>query len=77
MTDRIDSEALVARVRVPVMILHGTEDHTIPIAEARRVFAAANPPKEMIEVAGAGHAAVWFGAYRERALAALKEWTKP
>jgi hypothetical protein len=31
----------------------------------------------LIEVAGAGHAAVWFGPTRDRALAALAAWTAP
>jgi fermentation-respiration switch protein FrsA (DUF1100 family) len=77
MTDTIDSEAMIGRLRVPVMMLHGTEDHAIPIEEARRLYAAAREPKELIEVAGAGHAAVWFGPTRDRALAALAAWTAP
>jgi fermentation-respiration switch protein FrsA (DUF1100 family) len=76
MTDTIDTEALIGRLQVPVMILHGTEDGAIPIAEARRVYAAAHEPKEMIEVQGAGHVQTWFGPTRDRALAALAEWTK-
>lgn len=77
MTDTFDSEALIRDVHVPVMILHGTEDRTIALAEARRLYAAANQPKTMIEVPGAGHAAVWFGPTRDRALAALAAWTAP
>jgi uncharacterized protein len=74
MPDQLDSEALIDAVGVPVMILHGTEDDAIPVSEARRLFAAAREPKTMIEVAGAGHGAVWFGDTRERALAALTSW---
>ena len=77
MTDKFDSEALVRRVHVPIMILHGTADRTIPVEEARRLYAAANQPKKMIEVAGAGHCAVWFGPTRAKALAALAAWTEP
>jgi fermentation-respiration switch protein FrsA (DUF1100 family) len=76
MADPIDSEALIGQLRVPLLMLHGTEDRAIPIAEARRLYAAAPGPKEMIEVPGAPHAQVWFGPYRERALAALTAWTK-
>jgi alpha-beta hydrolase superfamily lysophospholipase len=75
MTDPLDSEALIGQVKAPVMILHGTADDAIPITEARRLYIAAHEPKAMIEVSGAGHAAVWFGATRERALAALATWT--
>ncbi len=77
MTDTLDSAALIGRLRVPVMILHGTADSAIPIGEARRLFAAAHQPKTMIEVAGAPHAQTWFGPARDRALAALAEWTAP
>ncbi|MGE5270133.1 MAG: alpha/beta hydrolase [Thiohalocapsa sp.] len=77
MTDTIDSEAMIRHLRVPVLILHGSEDRAIPIGEARRLYAAAHEPKAMIEVAGAGHVETWFGIARARALAALAEWTKP
>jgi alpha-beta hydrolase superfamily lysophospholipase len=68
---------MIGRLRVPVMMLHGTEDHAVPIEEARRLYAAAREPKELIEVAGAYHAEVWFGPTRDRALAALAAWTAP
>ena len=77
MRDPLDSEALISKLHVPVMILHGTADAVIPIAEARRVYAAANQPKTMIEVEGAQHAGVWSGEPRQRALAALAAWTRP
>ncbi|HEV8678572.1 MAG TPA: alpha/beta fold hydrolase, partial [Stellaceae bacterium] len=77
MTNKLDSEALIGAIGVPLLILHGTADEAIPIAEARRLYAAAKDPKEMIEVAGAAHGEVWFGATRDRALAALTKWTTP
>lgn len=77
MTDTLDTEALVGRLNVPVMILHGTEDEAIPLVEARRLFAAAHQPKAMIEVEGAPHAQTWFGPARDRALKALAAWTAP
>ncbi len=75
MSDTLDSEALIGDLGVPVMILHGTADQTIPIGEARRLYAAAHEPKTMIEVQGAPHAQTWFGPARDRALAALAAWT--
>ncbi len=75
--DPFDSAAVIGKLLVPVMILHGTADRSIPIAEARRLYAAAREPKTMIEVEGAGHGGVWVGAARERALAALAAWTAP
>ena len=77
MRDPLDSEALIGKLHVPVMILHGTADGVIPIGEARRLYAAAHEPKTLIEVEGAEHAGVRSGAPRQRALAALAAWTKP
>jgi uncharacterized protein len=73
--DQYDSEALIDRVTAPVMILHGTADATIPIAEARRLYDAAHQPKTMIEVEGAGHTEAMQGDARTRALRALATWT--
>ena len=77
MTNTLDSEKLIGRLQVPVMMLHGTLDNAIPISEARRLYARAREPKEMIEVDGAYHAQTWFGPTRDRALAALAKWTAP
>src|SRR5438477_1654661 len=49
MPDQLDSEALIGTIAAPLMILHGTADDAIPVAEARRLYAAAREPKSMIE----------------------------
>jgi uncharacterized protein len=77
LTDQFNSEALIGGISVPVMILHGTADASVPIGEARRLYAAANEPKRMIEVKGAGHLSAWDGGAREPALKALVAWTAP
>lgn len=38
----------------PILFLHSPEDAVIPISEGRRLFDAARPPKEFVEVQG-GH----------------------
>jgi hypothetical protein len=76
MADPFDSEAMIGEVTAPVMILHGTADRNIPIDEGRRLFAAANEPKRMIEVEGAGHLGAWDGGGSKPALAALAAWTR-
>ena len=45
----------VARLRMPKLFIHGTEDQTVPIDHGRRLFAAAAAPKEWYEVPRAGH----------------------
>jgi fermentation-respiration switch protein FrsA (DUF1100 family) len=61
LSDQFDSEALIGGIKVPVMILHGTADNNVLVAEARRLYAAAREPKTMIEIEGAGHLSAWGG----------------
>ena len=75
--DETKLEAWIGKLSVPVMILHGAEDRTILVSEARRLYAAAREPKEFIEVPSAQHVQTWFGEYRGRALATLGAWTAP
>jgi hypothetical protein len=56
---RYDSVAKVPRIPCPKLFLHGTSDELIPIANARRLFAAAAEPKEFIETPG-GHNSAGF-----------------
>jgi fermentation-respiration switch protein FrsA (DUF1100 family) len=44
----------IPRVRAPLLFLHSAEDTIIPIAEGRRLYDAARPPKTFVEVRG-GH----------------------
>jgi alpha-beta hydrolase superfamily lysophospholipase len=74
--DPIDAEAIVARVSAPILILQGTADTLVPIAESRRLFAAALEPKTMIEIEGAGHLQAWAGDARTRGLDLPAAWTR-
>ena len=49
-----ESIARIAQVKSPLLFLHSPEDTVIPIAEGRRLFEAAPPPKQFVEVEG-GH----------------------
>ena len=42
-------------VHVPVLVLHGDRDRTIPFELGRAVFAAANEPKQFVVIPGADH----------------------
>lgn len=53
--DPWDSLERIARVRQPLLWLHGTEDTVTPLANGRRLYEAAPGPKEALEVLGAGH----------------------
>ena len=53
--DPFDSASAITKVHVPVLIQHGVADQTIPIQFGKKLFAAANEPKEFVIVPGAGH----------------------
>jgi uncharacterized protein len=50
-----DNLGKIARVKAPVLIIHGEEDEIIPVEMGRRVFAAANSPKDLYLIPGAHH----------------------
>ena len=41
--------------RIPVLMLHGTEDHFVPCEMSKQAFAACNAEKQLILVEGASH----------------------
>jgi fermentation-respiration switch protein FrsA (DUF1100 family) len=72
---KLDNLEQVRRVRAPVLIFHGTADRLVPLAMGRRVAAAAQPPAELVELAGATHNTTYeMGgtAYRDRLWAFLR-----
>jgi pimeloyl-ACP methyl ester carboxylesterase len=54
MRDRPDSTPLLSEIRVPVLVVHGEEDATIPIAEAE-AMAAVLPRARLVRMPGTGH----------------------
>lgn len=55
MKDGFDSMSRIQRVKVPVLILHGTDDRVIPIRFARRLKAGSGQQAVMHEYEGGGH----------------------
>lgn len=53
--DRFESAAKIARVRAPVLIMHGENDGIVPPRFGRALFEAAVEPKEFRSISGAGH----------------------
>jgi fermentation-respiration switch protein FrsA (DUF1100 family) len=62
--DRYNSLSRIDNVHVPIFILHGEADTVVPVEMGRRLFEAANEPKEIKTIPGAGHADHWnFGSF--------------
>ena len=47
---------------VPILFLHGTQDPVVPLAEGRRLFAAAGEPKTFVELSEPGHTVATYTA---------------
>ncbi|TVQ61088.1 MAG: alpha/beta hydrolase [Phycisphaerales bacterium] len=55
---RFDRAAWAARVRVPVLVLHGSQDEVCPIEDARAIAEAA-PQGRLAEIHGGHHNDLW------------------
>ena len=53
--DQFHSDARIARVTAPLLIMHGENDLTIPIAFGERLFALAHAPKRFVRFPEGGH----------------------
>jgi fermentation-respiration switch protein FrsA (DUF1100 family) len=55
LADRYPSIDRIGKVHVPVMVIAGDRDDTVPEKMSRRLYDAANEPKRFVMVPGAGH----------------------
>ena len=63
MRDQFRSDERIARVRVPLLFLHGARDRTIPLRFGERLFALAHEPKQFVRFPEGGHNDLdYFGA---------------
>ncbi len=53
--DKYDSVAAASDVRVPVLMIHGTVDQIIPLAQGRQLHRELGDLSRFVEVPGAGH----------------------
>jgi fermentation-respiration switch protein FrsA (DUF1100 family) len=55
MLDQFRSLDIIQKVKAPILILHGTDDRTIPFAFGARLFEAAPEPKRFVRIEGGSH----------------------
>jgi hypothetical protein len=61
--DPFRSDLRIKQVTAPLLIMHGSQDITIPIGFGERLFALAHEPKQFVRLDGGGHADLGgFGA---------------
>jgi hypothetical protein len=72
-TNRFASIEKIARIRVPVVLVHATNDRFVPLAAGRRLFSRIPGPKLMLETGG-GHTRAGFSPVAELAEALSRFW---
>jgi fermentation-respiration switch protein FrsA (DUF1100 family) len=72
MEDRFESLARIGAVTEPLLVMHGDRDYIIPQRFGRRLFAAANEPKEAFWPSGVGHNDVFDNGGFAAALAFIR-----
>lgn len=63
-----------ADIHVPWLLVHGDADDVVPIGESREIFAAANEPKQLVELPGVNH--VFAEAGLQPMIEAVVGWLK-
>lgn len=55
MRDQFHSDQRIGRVTAPLLVMHGTDDHAIPLRFGESLFAMAHEPKQLVRLRGGGH----------------------
>ncbi len=53
--DDLHNARLIGQVRAPVLVMHGTDDRTVPFRQGYELYALAPHPKTFYKVEGGGH----------------------
>jgi hypothetical protein len=73
---RFESLAKIGSLKIPVFLIHGTDDGKIPYTMTERLYAAAPEPKELLLIRGGRHAdsgSIGWVEYREKLTAFVEE----
>jgi pimeloyl-ACP methyl ester carboxylesterase len=60
------------KIRVPWLLVHGTEDDVVPIQDSEDIFTRANQPKEFVKIPGANH--VFAGTHTPAMVDTVVNW---
>lgn len=63
-----------SKIRVPWLLVHGTEDDVVPAQDSKDIFARGNEPKSFIELKGANH--VFGGEATAPMVAEVVKWLR-
>lgn len=77
MKDQFISRDHIAKVKVPLIVIHGDADRVIPVEQGRALYAMANEPKELVILPGEGHDLIGTPGVWERESAFIRERLLP
>jgi len=70
--DRYDTDKIIAQVKVPILVIHGALDRTVPVAMGREIASLANEPKQLMILPNAGHNNLYLDG--NEALVVVRNW---
>jgi fermentation-respiration switch protein FrsA (DUF1100 family) len=70
--DRYETKLYLGQVRMPLLILHGERDLTVPVSMAHDLFRLGNGPKQLATLPRAGHSDIYTDG--NNALDVLRGW---
>lgn len=68
MKDQFHSDARIAKVTAPTLVMHGDQDRVVPITLGERLYEMIRAPKKFVRFPGAGHLDLSFHGANEVAL---------
>ncbi|HUW75993.1 MAG TPA: alpha/beta hydrolase [Gallionella sp.] len=77
LNQRFDSLKKISRLKIPVLLIHGTWDHLVPVRMAQQLYDAAPQPKTLILIKGGEHsnsATIGWIEYRDAVSAFVKKY---
>lgn len=60
MRDRYETARIIDKINMPLLIVHGTLDATVPVAMGRALAQRAREPKTYVELPAAGHSNIYI-----------------
>ena len=68
------TDTIIGEVKSPILLMHGTRDALIPLADSKQLRALVRPPAELLVIDGAGHNDIHqFPAYLDGLAEHLKQ----
>jgi uncharacterized protein len=77
LNQRFDSLEKVSRLKIPVMLIHGTWDKRVPVKMAQQLFAATPQPKTLLLIEGGEHSnsgTIGWVEYRDAVTTFVKQY---